>query len=322
MNAEELIERLKKSFHAPSTKDEKFKVVLVCIVISTTFWFFNALNQEDYSTQINYPIEWTFDQTKYQVVGELPARIPIEVNGGGWDLMARSFGFNMPPLQIVLLNPEQKKSMLTSKLRGDLSRNLDPVSITYIIKDSLIFDIQERVNKVIKLQVDDRKVSMDSDYKRSSSYMLEPDSIVVTGPSSIIAEMSDTMQLVPELSDIDSDVNEEIPLPVLPDYIDVNLSQVNLIFEVIRYIAISEEINVELLNLPDSLWTPTVSDILVNYSIGETEFDATDSTRIRLVADFNRMVWADSTIAMEIITGRPLIEEVSLAQDSLKLFRK
>lgn len=321
MNAEELIERLKKSFNAPSTKDEKFKVVLVCIVISTTFWFFNALNQDNYTTQINYPIEWSFNEERFQIVGELPDRIPVEVNGGGWDLMTRSFSFNMPPIEIVLASPQDSKYILTSQLRGDLSRNLDPVTVNYIIRDSLKYDIQERVSRKLALQFDPSNVIFDSDYKINSEYRLSPDSIQVKGPKSVVEELPSVIKLNPELNEIDGDFDDMVDLPTISEYVLPSISQVNLSFEVIRYISISEPHTVELVNLPDTSWRTENSTILVDYFIGETEFDASDSTRIKLVADFDRMNGQDSTIRIEVITGRSMIERLRLSSESIKMIR-
>ncbi len=321
MNAEELIERLRKSFHAPSTKDEKFKVVLVCIVISTTFWFFNALNQENYTTQISYPIQWSFDGDRYLVVGELPERIPVEVNGGGWDLMTRSFGFNMSPIDIVLASPQESKYILTSQLRGDLSRNLDPVTINYVIRDSLKYDIQERVTRRLALQFDPSNITFDSDYKLNSDYRLRPDSIEVEGPKSIIESLPEYIDLSADINEVDGDFDDNIDLPALAEYVEPSVNQVNLSFEVIRFISISEQHDVELLNLPDTSWRPVNGQILVDYVIGETEFDATDSTRIRLVADFERMDSNDSTITVEVITGRSMIERIQLSSETIKMIK-
>ena len=321
MNAEELIERLRKSFNAPSTKDEKFKVVLVCIVISTTFWFFNALNQENYTTQINYPLEWSFDNDKFQVVGDLPQKISVEVNGGGWDLMTLSLGFNMSPIDIALVNPQESKYILTSQLRGELSRSLDPITINYLIRDSLKYNIQERVSRKLALQFDSSNVTYNSDYKLNSEFRLRPDSMEVTGPKSIVEGLPDPIRLNAELNEVDGDFDDIIDLPTISEYVVPLISQVNLSFEVIRLISVSERHNVKLVNLPDTSWRAENSQILVDYVIGETEFDATDSTRIQLVADFERMNSKDSTIIIEVITGRSMIERVRLSSKTIKMIR-
>lgn len=321
MNAEELIERFRKSLNAPSSKDEKYKVVLICIVISTTFWFFNALNQDDYTTQINYPVSWTYDGQGYQVVGELPERIPVEVAGGGWDLMTRSFGFNMTPIQISLSSPDESKYILTSQLRGELSRNLDPVTINYIIADSLNYDIQRITERTIALRLDDSGISVDSDYRISSEYSLSPDSIKVSGPISIVSQMPSVLPVLADINNVDEDYEGDVDLPALPRLVSSEVDKTTLRFELMRYINITERHNIELVNLPDTSWKAEIPEVLVQYVIGEAEFDATDSTRIRIVADFQQMSPQDSTVQLEVIEGRSLIENLTLSIQEVKIIK-
>lgn len=321
MNAEELIERFKKSFNAPSTKDERLKVVLICIVISTTFWFFNALNQDNYTSQISYPLAWEYDETLYMPVGELPERVGIEVTGGGWDLMTRSFGFNMGPVNISLNDPSAAKYLLSSQLRAELSRNLDPVTINFLIEDSLKFDIQPIISRKIALSFDDSALRFDSDYRLNSSYQLNPDSIEVSGPESLVTLMPEVLSVLGEFDDIDEDVSESLAIPELPALIETTLSSISLSFEVMHYINISERHNVELINFPDSTWQTSTPAIVIDYQIGESQFDATDSSRVKLVADFKQWNEQDSTVQIEVIQGRELIEDIRLSTERIKVYK-
>lgn len=322
MNAEELIERLKKSFSAPSKKDEKIKVVLICIVISTTFWFFNALNQDDYTSQISYPVEWIYDQENYIAVGDLPSRVALEVNGGGWDLMTRFFGFNMNPVAIELEEPSASKYVLTSQLRGDLSRSLDPVSVNFLIQDSLNYNIQPKVARKLKLVFNDAELDFDSDYKLNGEYQLTPDSLEVVGPQSLVDQLPNAIEVAAEVSDIDGDRSLEIDAPELPDMISASVENLRLSFEVMRFIPINERKLVELVNLPDTTWVAVPSEISIDYKIGESQFDVTDSSRIRIVADYNRMNRQDSSITLEVIQGRDLIQNIQLSSESIKLIKR
>lgn len=322
MNAEELIERLKKSFSAPSKKDEKIKVVLICIVISTTFWFFNALNQDDYTSQISYPVEWIYDQENYIAVGDLPSRVALEVNGGGWDLMTRFFGFNMNPVAIELEEPSASKYVLTSQLRGDLSRSLDPVSVNFLIQDSLNYNIQPKVARKLKLVFNDAELDFDSDYKLNGEYQLTPDSLEVVGPQSLVYQLPNAIEVSAEVSGIDGDRSLEIDAPELPDMISASVENLRLSFEVMRFIPINERKLVELVNLPDTTWVAVPSEISIDYKIGESQFDVTDSSRIRIVADYNRMNRQDSSITLEVIQGRDLIQNIQLSSESIKLIKR
>lgn len=320
-SAEDIIERLKKSFHTPSSKDEKFKVVVLCIVISTTFWFFSALNKDDYISQINYPIEIEFDQEDYIATRDLPSRIPIEVTGGGWDLMTRSFGFNMSPVKIILDRPDESNYVMTSSLRGQLTPRLDPVVINFILRDSITYDIQKRVSRTFKLALDPSSISLDDSYRVASSISINPDTVVWTGPERIIKDLDRVIYVEANITDIDRDVNEEIDLPEAPSLIRTQLESAVLSFEVVRLLDVNDNVAIELLNFPDSLWTLDISQAAIKYQIAETYFDATDSARVRITADYNDMDLADSSVLLKVNMQDEHVEKLQVSPRSIRVFR-
>ncbi len=318
-SAEDIIERLKKSFHTPSRKDEKIKVVVLCIVISTTFWFFSALNKDDYISQINYPIEIVFDQDEYIATQSLPTRLPVEVTGGGWDLMTRSFGFNMSPIEIYLDGPDESNHVMTSSLRGQLTPRLDPVVVNFILQDSLIYDIQKRVSRTFRLALDPSSISLDDSYRIASPILLKPDTVVWTGPERMINNLDGVIYLKADITDIDRDILEEVDLPEVPQFITSELESSLLSFEVVRMLDVNDIIAIELINFPDSLWTTETREATVKYRIAETYFDATDSARVRIVADYNNLNPADSSLLLTVDALSEYIEELEVTPKSIKV---
>lgn len=320
-SAEDIIERLKKSFHTPSSKDEKFKVVALCIVISTTFWFFSALNKDDYISQINYPIEIKFDQEEYIATRDLPSRIPIEVTGGGWDLMTRSFGFNMSPVIINLDKPDNSNYLMTSSLRGQLTPRLDPVVINFILRDSITFDIQKKVSRTFKLALDPSSITLDDSYRVASPIILEPDTVVWTGPERIIKDLDRVIYVEASITGIDRDVNEEVDLPDAPSLIKSQIESTVLSFEVVRMLDVSDDVTIELVNFPDSLWRSDVIETNIKYLIAETYFDATDSARVRITADYNAMNPTDSTLVLQVEMRDEHLENLQVSPKSIRVYK-
>lgn len=320
-SAEDIIERLKRSFYTPSRKDEKIKVVVLCIVISTTFWFFSALNKSDYISQVNYPVEIVFDESNYIATSELPNRIPLEVTGGGWDLMTRSFGFNMNPIRIRLNQPDESNFILTSTLRSRLTPELDPVIVNYVLKDSLVFDIQKRVSREFELVLDTTSISFDNNYRTASQIVLEPQTITWTGPEELINALDRLIYVKADLSEIDEDVNEALDIPEPPALFTTNTESTQLSFDVVRLIDVQTELNVQLVNFPDSLWSVDVPIVNARYRIAELKFDAADTSTVNVIADYNTMDPADSSIILQAIQSQDFIEELELSTTQVKAKR-
>jgi len=321
VNAEELIAKLKRSFNAPSEKDERLKVVLICIIISTTFWFFNALNQAGYTSQINYPVEWEFDQENFIAVGNLPEDIQLEVSGGGWDLMARSFGFSMRPIRIALTEPAKSNYLLTSQLRAELSRNLEPVVINFLLKDSLRYNIQPIVTRQIALSIDQSNLARDANYRLAGDVIIDPPVVEVFGPEELVLQMSDSMALAFQIEGKSGVLSEEVQLPQLPPLIQSTQKNVSVSFEVLRLVTFNESVAIDLVNFKDQNWTVVPNTMAISYQMIEGRFEETDSTRIVLSVDYNKWNPQDSTVQVEVVKKDEAIENLQLSSQTIKIYR-
>ncbi len=108
-----------------------WKVVLLSIIGATTFWFFNALNK-DYDARISYPIEFQFDRDSVVIMQPLPTTLSIDVSSGGWNLLRKTFWFNVTPIQIVLENPTEIGFYTRNSLMPIVSDQLDELKINYL----------------------------------------------------------------------------------------------------------------------------------------------------------------------------------------------
>lgn len=319
-SAEEIIEKLKNSFNTPSRKDEKLKAVVVCILISTTFWFFSALNKTDYTTQIEYPVEFIYDEAQFMSVTDLPEKVQIEVTGGGWDLMTRSFGFGMEAVQINLTDPSSSKYQLTSTLRGDLSTNLIDINLNFILKDTLFYNIQKRINRKVPIAFDSISIILEQGFEITSLIEIEPKFIEFEGPENLVNAVSSPFVIYPDDDTIDEDVNDQFEIPTLNSLISTDISEVNAVFSVTRFFDFDEEIDISFINNSDSLITIEPSSVRAYYKKSEeASAMASDSLEIQIVADFNTVNPADSTIAIQIMSLAPYIKNLRLEADKVRV---
>ena len=315
--AEDILDKFKRSLNTPSTKDEKIKVVLVCIVISTTFWFFNALNKNDYVTRINYPISIELDEEKYVATEPLPTRIPIEVSGGGWDLMARYFGLKMNTLDVSPESPDQLGYVLASSLRSEISEDLEPISINYFLTDSLRFKVEKKVSSEFILAYDTSAVSLSGDFIMASDIRIKPLKIELTGPSSVIEAMGDTLWLNEEIDGVSEDFSKEIGLPELPEFVSTGQKAVQVNFLVERLFSVDVSLPIEMRNFPKGNWQLDSPVGQVSYKVPETRLDVSDTTGIRLFVDYKRM-GSDSLLTVQMEVLNELFREVRVSPENVK----
>ena len=315
--AEEILEKLKRSFNTPSKKDERLKVVLICVFISTTFWFFNALNKSDYVTRINYPISIEFDEDNYVATAPLPTKIPVEVTGGGWDLMARYFGLKMNALEVRVERPSESSYVLASSIRPEIAPNLEPIVINYFLQDSIKFQIERKVTREVVLAYDTAQISLDEDLVMASKVELSPPTVELTGPESMLNELGDTLFIQEEISDVSEDFQGSVNLPELPELVSTSLSSVEASFLVVQLLSIDVSIPLEKRNFPNN-WELLPTRAQVYYKVPETSFDVADTTGVRVFANFRQME-ADSTIAIEFKVLNKEFREVRVFPKTVKV---
>jgi len=161
-------------------------VVVLCVAAATTFWILNALNKEDYTTIVDYPIEFEFDQEQFMAVKPLPESIEIEINGNGWDLLQKYFQVNVPPFIIELDQPAAIDHLLTADIRRSLSEFITPTQLLNLGNDSLKFQIDPLRTTKLTPSLDSTSYSLGKNIRLLSSPSFEPDAITLKGHSSIL----------------------------------------------------------------------------------------------------------------------------------------
>src|SRR5687768_15393240 len=105
-----------------------WRAVVLCIFTATVFWFFNALNKT-YTTNINFPLAFDYDNDHFIPVEGLPLNVRLNVTGNGWELFKRSTGVKKDPLQIPLERPGDVKKIVGSGLKFSFTNQLNGLQI-------------------------------------------------------------------------------------------------------------------------------------------------------------------------------------------------
>lgn len=171
-----------------------WKAVVLCAIAATVFWFFNALNKEHTAT-IAYPLELKYDEARYISVKNLPTQVTLNITGSGWDLLRKSLGFKINPLQISLEKPVETQKIPPATLLPLALAQIGQTKINHVANDTLFLQIEPRKRKKVKLTVNRKQLRFELGYGISSAIKIAPDSAVVEGPQSLIKKLPDTLML-------------------------------------------------------------------------------------------------------------------------------
>lgn len=313
----------KSSKRISPQKLSNLKVVVLCIAAATTFWILNALNKDDYTTVVDYPIELTYDKEKYIAVETIPEQIKIEIRGNGWDLLRKYFKLNTLPFPISLQNPDSKNFIRTTDFRRDLGEYLSPSSIISILDDSVKFKIDRIETIIIPALADSSSYSLAKNYRLLSTPQFNPAEISLTGPSSILELMKGGIQIGIKEQKIKSDLSKEIAIQLpeeIRDLVTIKEEKVTVTIDVVAFLEGNKRLKIQKLNFPKSvsLSNEEVS-IVMDYLIDERSVEDLKELEFEAVLNYFKRNKVDSTITVEVRPMPKFLDQIRISPSIVKL---
>ena len=164
----------------------------------------------------------------------------------------------------------------------NISQSLEGVNLNYVVTDSILFNIELKSNRNLKILVDTSDISFRDGFERVGDILTSHNEIKVEGPQSIIKSLDDEYIIKIEDQNIDSDYDEEIRIEDLNKFLTPNPDKINLSFKVAEFI--NEEVSLNAFYVDDNFTIDTL--IVVSYKIkkGEELTDA-DSLYINFIKE-------------------------------------
>ena len=236
---------------------QNWKAVVLCVFTAMIFWFFNALNKT-YTTNINFPLSFSFDNENFIPVEGLPQNVGLNVTGNGWELFKRSTGVKVDPLQIPLESPGEVKKIVGSGLRFSFTNQLNGLEINHVLSDTIYLDLEPKVGRWIKLAVDSIQHNIRAGYGLASEIAVMPDSSYIEGPERLVQRIKEPVMLHIPHRNIDEHYIENIEVEVpFEEVITRQPPAVSVMFNVEEMITMRDSVQLVLENIPSA-----VSDIM------------------------------------------------------------
>lgn len=279
--------------------NRNWKAVVLCLLAATVFWFFNALNKS-YSANINFPLAFDYNHEGYVPVTNLPEQIRINVSGIGWDLFRKSSGLKVPALVIPLERPSEIKKIVGSTLPVLFSNQLNGLQINFVLTDTVFVDIDERIKRKVRLQVDSINKYTHPDYGIVNDVIIKPDSVLLEGPKRIIDALKPVLKISLPIRNIDSNFKEEIAFQN-NKLINREPSSIEVSFDVEKLMEVSDRIQLDVINAPKRKIFIDVTEISCTYRLPESLANTLSGDSLRAVVDMKKYSPGKQTISPQVI---------------------
>lgn len=275
------------------TLNRRVLIYFFFLLLSILFWFLTVMNRE-YVTSISYPVRYIRFPEKKVLVNDIPDRLELTVNAGGYTLLRYKlqsriapiiFDVNSFSLNTVTGDPSTLyilTSYAKDRIAGQLSSEIEILNIN---PDSLFFQFADMVSKKVPVEPDLR-ISFEKQYMQVGPCLVEPDSVTISGPEMVI----DTIEAVATepviLSDVNRSFDRELEMQPL-NKIEFDPLEVWIQVPVEKFTEASLKVQIEVINMPDSLllraFPPAVT---INCQIGLSAYETLNEHLFRAVIDY------------------------------------
>jgi hypothetical protein len=221
----------------PSRKS-KIKAYAGCLLAASFFWLMTALNKDNYSLRLDYPIHFNYDESLYVPVEPLPRTVSVNVSGDGWNLLRKSWlTFTERPVEYSISNPLRANTINSTSLTAQIAEHFPDVRVNYVVSDTFELGFERKINRIIPVRVDSLAIDLRPGFVISSLINLSPSLISIEGPASLLSQYPDTILVRIPTRKIQNNYDEILPLG-LPSLgsVEASHSSVFVSFEVARFL--------------------------------------------------------------------------------------
>lgn len=230
--------------------NKKIYIVIVSVLFSITVWVSIALSDEYYSTY-KLPIAIIDLPSGYSVGNNLPETITVRLKGDGWKLMS----FELGSTEYFYVSVKGDSGVITANLLANVENNpwfTSGINILDINPKNIRIVVEPIVEKKLKI-IPKLKLDFKEGYSLATQVLVEPDSVLIRGPGSVIKKMETYSTKEISLKNLDQKTNFIAELEELRGF-ETDLKFVNVTLDVQRIVENSiNDIPVSVINKPENV---------------------------------------------------------------------
>ncbi|MDG5798741.1 YbbR-like domain-containing protein [Marinilabiliaceae bacterium ANBcel2] len=276
-----------------------FIVFLLFFLISSAFWFLNAL-RDNYTTTFSYPVRYVNTPEEDIITESSVDRVTMEVSATGYTLVRQYLSNPFIPVSIDvsamnrMVRNNREYAYITTSEQEELVKEqlLLGIELLSIVPDTIFLNVEEKHQETfpVKLKGD---IKFETQHAVAGDITINPDSVLVLGPRSLI----ETLSAVYARYTYDQPLRTpyEGTLAIIKDErLQYIVEKVDVNIPVEPFSEHSYSIPIEVLNLPDSLRIKTFPpNAEVTFRAVISRFENISENDFRLIVDGSTVLRED-----------------------------
>ncbi len=300
--------------------DYRVFIFLFFLIISTIFWFLNALSK-NYTTSISYPLRYKHFPNDKMLIGKLPSHISLHVNAYGFSLLRFNLSKSLLPINFDLkklpkkyINKDSSKFYIRTDFAGQLlsEQFKTDISIRSVSPDSILFHFAKISHKTVVV-VPNIDLDFQKQYILKSKIELTPDSIGIKGPTNLLEKIDTIQTSYYKFSKVNNNIETKLQLDSISG-IQFQLNEVNVKIPVEKYTEAQVRIPIEVINAPQNIEIKMFPNfVTIKYFVGLSKYELISSRDFRAIVDFKEVEQNETDKAtVEIVNKSKLIVPQSM----------
>ena len=226
---------------------KKLNIFIASVIFAIILWGSISLSDIFY-TNVDVKLTLTNFPQGYTTGSPLPEKIQLRVKGQGWRLVS----INVGPETEFRVSVGGDSGRQNISLYNYLESNrwlLSDVEIINILPDSISFFVERIISKKLPI-ISGLELEFKPGYGLASDIVFKPDSVVVSGPLSLLKNMREIKTTDKSLSPMDSRTETEVNLPRMNGFV-YNVNLIEVILDIQRIVDKQfDNIEVNVLDIP------------------------------------------------------------------------
>ncbi len=283
---------------------------ILCIGIAFIFWLITKLS---YSYKDSVKVEVDYLVPEGNVFTYPPAQeLEVFIEADGWELLGYIFSAQKRVVQIEVLENEIR-TISSSSLTNKIIKLVPDAGILNIVPENLQIQTEQKAKKTIPVILD-QQIKLAPLHQFADSIRLQPSSIEIEGPASIIRNINQwkTNVFIPE-NTVAKNIDVELSLVAHPN------PNIKCSSSSVRYTAAVEEVTekkleiaIDIIDAPDSLLLVIIpKKIALSCRVGLSDYQKLSPEDFKAVANFGPIdVFRQSTVTIKLTQKPPTVQNI------------
>lgn len=274
-------------------KNRDLLVFLLFLVLATGLWFVNALRKE-YTTTISYPVKYTEFPDDYILLGKPQSKIQIQIRSLGFSILPYHMGKLLEPHILKVSSFRRIKTEnrygaylpsheIFKTFAGTFPKDIQLVSIS---SDTLFIYFERKARKKVPVKFNSQ-LKFKPQYYQSAKIKLKPDSIEVSGPSSLVDSISFVNTEFKTYEALNDSLVRNMSLERIGN-IELTPNRVVVSIPIEPFTEKNLSIPITHLNIPDTLSLKTFpDDINLTFTVAASRFNTVRAQDFSVAVDYS-----------------------------------